>query len=78
MSHLTSNDKYEAAYDLKFPVARAALYLNVSLATTWRLIWAGKLKSYQVAGRTFIGISHIQAYLKASEERNLRVKGNKD
>ncbi|MBK6725420.1 MAG: helix-turn-helix domain-containing protein [Acidobacteria bacterium] len=70
MSQSDVGGKYERVFDPKVPVARAAQYLNVSLATTWRLIWTGKLQSYQVGGRILIGLSHLEAFLKDSQERS--------
>jgi excisionase family DNA binding protein len=58
------------AYDPKFPVRRAAELLGVSLSHTWRLIWSRKLGSYQIAGRTLVGLSHIETYLKNAERKN--------
>jgi Helix-turn-helix domain len=57
----------ELTYDPKFPVARAAQLLGVSLASAWRLIWNRKLKCYKIGGRTLVGLSHIEVFLKAAE-----------
>jgi excisionase family DNA binding protein len=66
---------FKKAYDPKFPVATAARYLGVSLSSTWRLIWSGKLKTYKVGTRTLVGLSHIENYLtEASPEEKSNVE----
>ena len=56
-------------FDPKYPVAAAARHLGVSVSSTWRLIWSGKLKSYRVGGRTLVGLSHIEEYLAGPNQK---------
>jgi excisionase family DNA binding protein len=66
------------AYDPKFAVARAAKLLGISVTSTWRLIWAGKLCSYQIGGRTLVGLSHIEEYLRNAENISLSRQNGKN
>lgn len=57
----------DAVYEPKYAVPRVAGFLNISVTSVWRLIWEGKLKSYQFSGRTLVGQKHLKEYIEKSE-----------
>ncbi len=58
----------EAVYEPKYAVARVAGFLNISVTSVWRLIWARKLGSYQFSGRTLVGQKHLKEFLDKCEK----------
>jgi excisionase family DNA binding protein len=49
-------------------VKQAAVMLNVSVRTVWRMIAEGQLKTVHVRGCTRVYLQSVEEYLKQSEQ----------
>lgn len=66
--HEIQPTRYGLVVDPKITVHEAAMFLGVSLSTTWRLIRKGELGYYQIGGRTVVGMSQIETLLLRAEK----------